>query len=263
MIPNIIHLCYGFADDFDSKPFSLVHYLTVKSAVEVHRPEAVRLYYRYEPLGFWWERARPYLELVPTAPPREVAGVPIRHCAHQTDLLRLQVLYQHGGIYLDMDVLSLRSFAPLRGNACVLAQEGVGGSVGLCNAVILAAPRAPFLDLWIKGFDPRTSLWRGFRSAGRDEHWNEYAVRYPAFLAERFPQHVTVLGDKAFFWPTWTDEHLALLFGPSDLTLDDSYCVHLWEQKSWERFLDGLTVEEIRRVDTPFNRLARQFLDDL
>ncbi len=60
MIPNVIHFCFGLSQDHGGKPFSLVHYLAVRSAVEVNRPDAVRFYYCYEPSGEWWERARPY-----------------------------------------------------------------------------------------------------------------------------------------------------------------------------------------------------------
>jgi len=38
MIPNIFHFCYGFTKDFGGKPFSLVHYLALKSAYEINRP---------------------------------------------------------------------------------------------------------------------------------------------------------------------------------------------------------------------------------
>ncbi len=192
MIPNIIHFCYGFSPDLGGKPFSLVHYLAVRSAVETNRPDAVRLYYKHEPRGVWWDRAKRYLDLVPIEPPTELFGVPVRHHAHQADWVRLEALYEHGGIYLDLDVLCLRSFAPLRHHETVLGQEGVAGEIGLCNAVILARPGAPFIRRWMEGFDPATSLWAGFRSKGRDAFWNEMAVRYPAHLARLYPDEVRV-----------------------------------------------------------------------
>jgi len=51
MIPNIIHFIYGLKEDFGGIPFSLVHYLAIKSACEVNRPEQINFYFRYEPKG--------------------------------------------------------------------------------------------------------------------------------------------------------------------------------------------------------------------
>ena len=261
MIPNVIHFCFGLSQDHGGKPFSLVHYLAVRSAVEVNRPEAVRLYYCYEPSGEWWERARPYLDLVPVEPMATLYGVPHPHYAHQADFRRLAALDEQGGIYLDMDVLCLRSFEPLRRLEMVLGEEGKDGFYGLCNAVILSAPGSWFVRKWLEGFDPTTSLWQGFRSSGHDAHWNELSVRYPAYLARLYPDRVHVVGDRAFFWPTWRAEDLHLLYRGTGTSFAEAYCVHLWEHVAWKRYLKDLDVDFIRSVDTNFNRLARRFLD--
>ena len=50
-IPNIFHFCFGFTPDFGGKPFSLVHYLAVKSAHEVNKPDMMHFYHKYEPTG--------------------------------------------------------------------------------------------------------------------------------------------------------------------------------------------------------------------
>jgi Glycosyltransferase sugar-binding region containing DXD motif len=260
VIPNRVHFCWGFAADFGGKPFSLVHYLAIRSAVEVNRPQAAQLYCKHLPEGPWWERAKPLVDVVPVEPPATIHGVPVHHHAHQTDFVRLQKLYAVGGVYLDLDVLCLRPFAPLREHPVVLGQEGEDGAYGLCNAVILAEPGAFLLARWLEGFDPERSLWHGFRSQGADRHWGEMAVRYPAMIADRYPRHVHVVGPRAFFWPTWSDRDLRLLFRRDGESFADAYCVHLWEQRSWDRYLSALTPERIRAVDTNFNRLARRFL---
>lgn len=264
MIPNLLHFCFGLKPDFGGKPFSLAHYLALRSAVEVNRPRRAMLHYRHRPSGPWWERACDLVEAVEAEPVEEIGGVPVRHHAHQADLLRLQVLAEHGGIYLDADVLCLRPFTPLLDHPAVLGQEGGregdGGGWGLCNAVVLAEPGSFFVERWLEGFVAETSLWQGFRSAGADPHWGEMAVRYPAMLAERYPEHLHVVGPRAFFWPTWTPSGLRLLFERDGADFSDAFCVHLWEQRSWERWLGPLDVETIRNVDTNFNRLARRFV---
>ena len=39
----------------------------------------------------------------------QIFGNPVKRFAHQADVLRLELLLQFGGVYLDLDVLLLRS----------------------------------------------------------------------------------------------------------------------------------------------------------
>ena len=51
---------------------------------------------------------------------------------------------------MDMDVITVRPFAPLMMNhEFVMGQEGPNGVYGLCNAVMLSAPNSSFVRLWI------------------------------------------------------------------------------------------------------------------
>ncbi|CAO3621663.1 unnamed protein product [Cunninghamella echinulata] len=51
---------------------------------------------------------KPYLTLHQVDLVPEIFGQPISHFAHQADIIRLDVLNEYGGIYLDMDVISLK-----------------------------------------------------------------------------------------------------------------------------------------------------------
>src|SRR5258708_6871344 len=123
MIPNVIHFIFGFAPDFGGKPFSLVHYLAVKSAYMVNKPDCINLFCQHEPQGEWWEKAKRYVNVVRVAPPEEVFGVRLYHFAHKADVMRLQVLMDQGGIYLDMDIICVRPFTPLLGHSFVMGQQ--------------------------------------------------------------------------------------------------------------------------------------------
>jgi len=145
VIPNIIHFVFGLCEDFGGRPFSLVHYLAVKSAYDCNRPEVIYLHYAHQPSGEWWDRAKPYLTLIQLDPPKEIFGKPLLHYAHVSDIIRLEVLLKYGGIYLDIDVVCLKAFAPFFKHETVMGKEREGG---LCNAVILAAPKARFIRRW-------------------------------------------------------------------------------------------------------------------
>src|SRR5580698_8447412 len=134
MIPKILHYTFGMARDFGGKPWSLMHHVCLKSAVERIKPDVTYFYCQYEPSGPWWELSRPLVMVVPIKAPREIFGRPLRHVAHQSDVVRLQKLIEHGGIYLDADVLVHQSFDDLLGHSAVLGQEGEGAQAGMANA---------------------------------------------------------------------------------------------------------------------------------
>lgn len=260
MIPNVIHFI-RFAPDNKKNLFSLVHYLAVKSAAMVNKPDVINFYYDHEPSGEWWERAKPYLNLHQIKPPTEVFGVPLYHSAHQADVVRLQVLIEQGGIYLDTDVICAKPLTPLLKHPFVLGQAGIENRViDLCNAVVLSEKHAFFGKKWLEGFDPRASLWHGFRSKGLDQYWSELGCRYPDYLSTLIPEHIHVLDYKKFYLPCWTLAHLERFFRQQGDSFEESYCHHLWEHKTQDGYLKDLTVDYIQNVDTNFNCLARRFL---
>lgn len=255
-IPKDLHYIFGMAPDFGGKPWSLIHHVCLKSALERLKPDRAFLYYEHEPTGPWWALSRPLLTLEKVEAPREIFGNPLLHVAHRCDVLRLQILMERGGIYLDADVLVQRSFDDLLDNAVVMGLEGEGGSYGMANAVILSEPRSPFLDRWYDSY-------HSFRSTGRDAFWGEHSVEIPHRLAQAHPGEITVLPHTAFFWPLWTQEHVEWIFASTrPIPLDDTYANHLWEAQVWP-LIEDLTPGRVRKVDSNFNLWARPFLEGL
>jgi hypothetical protein len=306
-IPNNIHVIYGLAENFGwdeyehfvaevgktmkrpkADPFNIIRYLNVKSAYDVNKPDNIFYYYKHEPEGEWWDRALKYITPIKIEPPTEIFGNPVNHFAHQTDVIRLQVLIEEGGIYLDSDVLCNKSFGPLldiegdKGDF-IMSKEG-DGLHKLSNAIMLSKKGAEF---------PQT--WLGRYTNFNDDVWVEHSIELPYTLSEEFPDKLTILGHKAFAWPLYHSEHLRWFFRngvnyakcdysdgivsklggnlTTDETFDESYALHLWTGKSvTNEFVkdfpdnpmeDWLTVENIRNIDTPFNKLARRFLEDI
>ena len=243
-IPKVLHYTFGMAPDFGGKPWSLVHHVCLKSAIERLRPDNVFFYYEFEPTGPWWKLSRPLVTMVPIKAPRAIFGRPLVHFAHRSDVVRLQKLIEHGGIYLDADVLVQRDFDELLGHSAVLGQEG---EWGLANAVILAEPQSAFLRRWL-------DQYKSFRSRGQDEFWAEHGVTLPLKLARDYPDEITVLSHQAFYWPLWTDSHLKWIFASTqEIPVGGSYANHLWQSCSW-RYLEDLTPGRVRSVDTNFHR---------
>jgi len=275
MVPNILHFVFGMVPDFGGKPFSLVHYLSVKSAVELNKPSVAWLHYQYEPEGEWWQKAKPLLTLNKITAPESFMGQPLYHKAHKADVVRLQALKETGGIYLDLDTISVKPFTDLLSYSFVIGQElksqyvpknwrqqikfkfglikeSSKNATGLCNAVLLSEQNSEFVNLWLNEYDT-------FRSKGRDKYWNEHSVLIPEKLAATYPEKITQLSPYAFHYPLYDKAGLCSMFEET-AQFPEAYLHHLWESFSWNDYLSQLSPEMIKSTDSMYNLIARKFL---
>jgi hypothetical protein len=306
-IPNNIHIIYGLAENFGwdeyehyvsevdkvmkrpkADAFDIIRYLAVKSAHDVNKPDNIFFYYKHEPYGEWWERAKQYITPIQVEPPTEIFGNPVNQYAHQADVIRLQLLIEEGGIYIDSDTLCLKSFEPLlnlsgSNGSFIMGMEGKNGNK-LCNAIMLSEKNAEFPKIWLSNY---TNF--------DDDNWAGHSIELPYELSKKHPELLTVMDYKSFTWPLYHSEHLRWFYRngvsyidcdysngivskmggvlTTDETFDESYAIHLWTGKSvTNEFIkdfpenpmkDWMTIENIRNIDTPFNKLARRFLEDI
>mmetsp|Transcript_21698 Transcript_21698/g.37271 ORF Transcript_21698/g.37271 Transcript_21698/m.37271 type:complete len:214 (-) Transcript_21698:31-672(-) len=207
------------------------------------------LYYKYRPKGFWWELSKPYLDLVKVQLPGNIYGRKVSHMSHRADVLRLQLLLEKGGIYMDMDIITLKDFGPLLRHEFVMGQEGMNAEIGLCNAVLISRPNSVFVRRWLNAY-------RTFD----EREWSYHSVVLPHEIAKDFPEEIEVVHHRAFFWPLWNEQGMHILFEEDDYDFASNYAVHLWEQASYERYLKNVTVDYIRNCSSNFCRAARRFL---
>jgi hypothetical protein len=275
MVPNIIHFVFGMAEDFGGKPFSLVHYLSVKSAVDLNKPSSAFFHYQYEPQGEYWEKAKPLLTLNKIAAPESFMGQPLYHVAHKADVVRLLALKETGGIYLDLDTISVKPLTDLLNFSFVIGQElkpkyvpknwrqqlkhklglikeSSKNATGLCNAVLLSEKNSEFVNLWLDEY-------KTFRSKGRDKYWNEHSVLVPEKLAAAHPEKITQLSPYAFHYPLYDRAGLRSMFEETT-QFPEAYLHHLWESFSWNDYLSQLSPGMINNTDTTYNLIARRFL---
>ena len=237
--------------------------------------EMALFHYQYEPEGEWWQKAKPFLLLNKIAAPDSFMGQPLFHVAHKADVVRLQSLKETGGIYLDLDTISLKPLTGLLNHSFAIGQElkpkhvpknwrqriklKMGlikehseNATGLCNAVLLSEKNSEFVNLWLNEY-------KSFRSKGRDKYWNEHSVRVPEKLAALHPESLSKLGPYVFHYPLYDKTGLKLMF--EEITeFPEAYLHHLWESFSWDQYLSKLTIEGIKNDDTTYNLIARKFL---
>ena len=242
--------------------FTFIHYLAVKSTAVTNPTYKTMLLPDSEPSGVWWDAVAPYVDAIKfVQAPTIINGVRDPRTAHKADHVRLNELHRNGGVYLDLDVISVASLEPLMGYPTVLGGEGKDQKYGLCDAVILAEPASDFITEWLRGYDSATSLWSGFRSAGHDNYWDEMSSLYPAHLARLHPDWIHVADYRAFHYPTWEPADLELLFRGAGDAFPGAYAHHLWESESGAEYLSEITPDRLRTSNTNFSRICQPFLD--
>lgn len=85
--------------------------------------------------------------------------------------------------------------------------------------------------------------------------------KLPWKLAQLYPTTLTILSDRAFFWPTWTSDHITSIHTSSEYDFEASgqLAYHLWESEA-KAYLRDLNPEEMELRDTSFTRAARRFM---
>ena len=224
MIPNIIHFVFGFKKQ--TEEFHFVYYIAILSAFLVNKPDKIYFYYHYEPYGKYWDKIKQYLELIKVELPTHIGKKQIKHFAHKADKVRMDILYEKGGIYMDIDTISIKPYTHLLNNKCVLGFEyGLKNEInGICNAIMLTEPKSEFFKLWIQSYE------NDFQPDG----WGESSIELPFKIYQNNKNLVNIQKPEVFFYPGWFKTKDIFRWKCNKIP-DDLISLHLWEKNS-ERF---------------------------
>lgn len=134
---NVIHFIYPVTDR--TRPWSLLNQATVARALRIQKPDKV----------FFWTNVEPPelpagVEVVREDIPAHLADIPPQYIS---DIMRLQILRDHGGIYMDTDVLLL---APVyTGSDKLVISWETSNCASICNALMIAPKRNAFVEEWL------------------------------------------------------------------------------------------------------------------
>ncbi|KAJ1549693.1 hypothetical protein HK096_011034 [Nowakowskiella sp. JEL0078] len=253
-IPKIIHYVFGLKENFDKYDFGLVQYVAIKSAHEMIKPKKIILHFRYLPpdSNIWWQHAKQYvtefhyLESDVT----EVFGNPVRRVAHMADVVRMQELMKTGGIYLDFDVIVLKSFDKLLHHDFVLGQEADGEYVGLANALMIGHKDSLFLKRW----------WQHYVDFN-DDDWSGLSVKLPYKLSLEFPEEICHLPRTSFFYPSYFFNHVDFVHKQDEFVFKKNgfqYAFH----SSMQASISNESLTDVIARNTSYTRLMRMFLPE-
>ena len=246
-IPNIIHFVMIHKVPETANPLTFMQMIAIMSAAAANEPLSLYLHTNAEPYGQWWEFLRPlvtvrFISEIPTS----WGSKPIIQGAHLSDRVRMDILLEEGGIYLDFDVISLRPYRTLwtkQDGSPSLDGRGIPVEMimgkekenGLCNAVMISAPNSTFLNIWKEEYE----------AAFDPKKWNEASVLLPKIISLKFPEMIKVVPESAFFLPSFTHTHL--IFEDKYIELsENAYAQHLWSAPHIQHYMDPLAIWPMR-----------------
>ena len=273
-IPPLAHFVYGLRPQ--SEPFHLLHYVAIESCRQVLAPEQIFVHYGELPWGTYWDLIRPHVTLVPVEPVAAVTEAqyhpelvpPHLRYAHHADFVRLDALWEHGGLYADIDTVFLHPLPDTFLDApFVIGREGLVADEltgvrrhSLCNALMLAEPRSAFVGAWRR------------QMAGEiNGTWSNHSGFLAARLADEAPDQVRVAPEHRFFPAACSVEGLADLLERDAVDDRDATSVHLWAHLWWPAgrtdysrvHAGALTADRLARDATSLARFVRPYLPPL
>ena len=237
VVPNIVHFVW-FGEH---EPLKFHQMLSVKSAYKHIKPDIIYVHCDHEPEGHWWRHIKKAVKTLKVKfrnPPREIFGNEVILPEHKSDIARIEILMEYGGIYMDFDVIALKSFDDLRFYNMTMGLEYFGSPGRLNNGVIVATKQARFLKLWYETYHDFTK-----------REWDYHDSIVPYEMQFQFPELIHV-EEKTINFPG--GKELELIY---DKVYDwhGNYAVHLWYRL--HEFEHNPT--DIKTMDTTYGQIAR------
>ena len=250
-IPRIFHFVYGFKGPED---FPFYAYVAIKTALQHNPGFRAVFHYCHEPYGRWWEAAKSLVVPHRISDFEYFRTAHLYHYAHKSDVVRLIALSTIGGIYLDIDTITLAPFDRLLSEQFVMGVQPSSPMCrgGLCNAVMLSQPGSAFVERWI-------SEYTHFRSKGRDKYWDFHSVRLPAYIYRNTDMPITVEDHSTFFPMLWNEVGKYVFRPAGDKyrgMFSNTLCIHLWNGFN-EQKLNSIDPEYVATSSSLYASFAR------
>lgn len=144
--PNTIHFIYPVTDK--TRPWSVVNDLSVETAFNVYKDHQIYIWTN-EPYRIpFHDVCHDRVQIRKTELPTHIGGAEIVWPQYISDVMRLQILYEHGGIYMDTDMISLREFKPYDETVLSFCWE-TEFCESICNAYMATPPKNEFIKAWL------------------------------------------------------------------------------------------------------------------
>jgi hypothetical protein len=256
MIPSTIHMIYPMTDK--TRPWSIVNDLAVKLAQKHHDPNHISITTN-KPMDLpkW---VRESVGIVEIELPTHFEGVEIVYPQYIADIMRLQILRDYGGIYMDTDILLQKPLAEFLSEVRLVMSWETQNRRSISNALMMSSPGNSlmmpppgyvFIEEWLDRMP----------KAIQSNTWAYGGVVLPALMAENpYLKDYCVVLDHTFCCPL--DLSRDWLFNPAlkaeaKNKIKDAHAIHVFETY-WRDIIKNITLEWIENNDCLFSELYRE-----
>lgn len=211
-VPELVHFIWIYPPDTELLFHQMVCVLSVMRNI---KPKGVIFWNTNKPTGKWWTFVRgivPNMAVWKLEPETSIFNNTVSKPEHLSDIARISILLKYGGIYVDFDVIVLKSFTSFYHHDVTMGAETPDL---LGSGIILSKINSTFLKLWKESY-------KDFN----DSVWNYHSVRKPMQIAKKYPStvHIEWFG---FHRPNWYER--TWLYTKGKLwNWKENYAVHLW-----------------------------------
>ncbi|OWF45185.1 uncharacterized protein LOC110457376 [Mizuhopecten yessoensis] len=239
-VPNIVHYIW-----FGIKNMTFYQLVSFLSVQKFQKPCVILVHGNVVPIGPYWRHlvhnASNIVHVKMTPPYRVTNGHILRTMTHKSNIARLMVLQEHGGIYLDLDTVLLRSLDPLMNYPVSMSMEYKSN---LWNGLIVAERDPLFIRHWITLFNQQ------YYYAHKKKF--EFSLFLPTYIAKAHPSWIHV-ENMTFCTPN--GNHLHMIY-KENFDWKENYAMHLYIR--YYKVHDDFT--SVRRLNATIGALARLVL---
>ena len=219
-IPKLVHLIY-----FKEREFELYYYVCIMSMIDNMDGYKFIMYNDIEPEGNkYWDllKQNSAIEIKTYHRPTTFDGLNIYHVQYAADITRLELLYEYGGIYMDLDMLILKNFDNLlTKNDVYISYEGITNG-SLINSILISKPKNEFIKIWLDSFKTglRMEKWAyhiGLQNKYILDNNKHYLIKYK----------IELMDNKFFFNFNWTERYK--FQNLKEHITDNMYGLHLFD----------------------------------
>jgi mannosyltransferase OCH1-like enzyme/predicted O-methyltransferase YrrM len=213
-IPKIIHIIY-----INQRSLQPYNYKCIYSIIEHMKNYKIIIHNDIEPDVDEWNNLKTYnnVEIRKIDRCKRYKSLNIDYVQYETDIIRLQILYEYGGIYMDTDIFLFKNFEDILDGSSVYYNTEMKDV--LTNCVLISEPKNKFIKV----------LLDNIHLAIQSDSWAWHIRDFPKIVINNRPTkyNVKLLKHTYFCSIHWT-ELKKYTTQKLEIT-DDMYGMHLYD----------------------------------
>ena len=181
--------------------------------------------------------------------PTHIDGVEIKYPQYIADVMRLQILANYGGIYMDTDILLQKPLTEFLSEERLVISWETENRRSISNALMMSPPGNLFVEEWL----------RRMPKAVESDTWAYGGVVLPALMASNpYLNESCVVLDHKFCCPLDLSEpwlFAPYLKYPASMKVKDAHAIHVFETY-WRDTIKNITPEWLEKNDCLLTELG-------